>query len=62
MTETITFDQFAAVDVRAGEIVQVEAFPEARKPAWKLVIDLGPEIGVNVNRHGVSAPISTIAC
>jgi tRNA-binding protein len=42
----ITFDQFAAVDIRVGRIVEVEDFPEARRPAWKLRVDLGPEIGV----------------
>jgi tRNA-binding protein len=42
---TIDFDQFLAVEMRVGRIVEVEDFPEARKPAWKLRIDFGPEIG-----------------
>jgi tRNA-binding protein len=46
MTETIDFDAFLAVDIRVGRIVEVEDFPEARKPAWKLRIDFGEEIGV----------------
>ena len=45
MTEPIDFDQFLAVDMRVGRVVAVDDFPEARKPAWKLVIDFGPEIG-----------------
>jgi len=41
----IDIDQFQAVDMRVGRVVSVEAFPEARVPAWKLQIDFGPEIG-----------------
>ena len=41
----IDFAQFQAVDLRVGRILAVEDFPEARRPAWKLTIDLGPELG-----------------
>ena len=42
---TITYDDFARVDIRVGTVVAVENFPEARKPAYKLRIDFGPAIG-----------------
>jgi len=42
---TITYDDFDKVDIRVGTVVAVEPFPEARRPAFKLVVDFGPLIG-----------------
>lgn len=39
-------DTFFAVDLRVGRVVTVAPFPEARRPAWKLAVDFGPEVGV----------------
>ncbi len=42
----ISYDDFAKVDVRVGTVVEAEPFPEARRPAYRLKVDFGPEIGV----------------
>lgn len=42
----ISWDQFSAIELRAGTITGVEDFPEARRPAYKITVDFGPEIGM----------------
>jgi len=43
---TVSYEDFSKVDLRTGKIIQVEDFPAARKPAYKVKVDFGPEVGI----------------
>lgn len=56
--EEITWDQFTAVALRAGTIVAVDEFPEARKPAYRITVDFGAELGVRTTSAQVTTHYS----
>jgi len=64
----ISYDDFTNVDMRVGKIVEIQDFPEARKPAYKLKIDFGPELGIKqssvqaVGAHTKEELLNSLVC
>lgn len=57
-----TYEDFTKIDIRVGNVINVEDFPEARKPLYKITVDFGSEIGIKKSAVGLGVSDKNCTC